>query len=462
MPVRGVPDQMTQIPELFSNQKTIVKRAEDQKRLLIFSDPGTGKTAAMLNCLRYSEGRALAITPKSIMVPAWVRDCQAFTPHLSIEVAIAPEKLRRSAFASGSDVVVINHGGVKWLAKNQGLLEGFDTLIIDESTAFKHPGAARSKALASIRGHFDRRYALTGTPIANNLIDIWHQVFLIDDGEHLGSRYYAFRAATHDPIPQPGGFTRWDVRDGSVETVMDLISPICLRFKLEDCVDMPPHRVSHRMVDLSGQLRRYYDRMAKDAVLALTKDDAEIEAVHAAAVRSKLMQIASGSVYGGDKSAYELGRERYDLIAQLVEERTRPCVIGFQWKHQRDGIIEALERAKLGTPLIIDGDHNKDVDATVTAFQSGKHRAILAPPKTAGHGLTLTAGGTTIWSSPIYDAELYEQLNRRIYRAGQKGSTETIIVAANDTVDEIALERLTGRVATQSDALALLKTLTFA
>lgn len=444
-------------PPLFKHQTEIAKFIVDNRRALVFADPGTGKTAAILSAIVQCGTNAVVFCPKSIMVPAWVRDCERFTPQLKIAVATAPDKNREAAFKSGANVVVINHDGAKWLLKNRALLSRFNFLAIDESTAFKNRTTQRSKALAAIRQHFEYRVVMTGTPMSNGLLDVWHQVFLVDDGEHLGPRYFAFRAATHDQVPITQAISDWRPRAGAVEAVADMIAPICLRYTLEECIDIPDNSTSVRTIALASALRTHYREMERHALLAM--EEGEIEAVNAAAQINKLLQIASGSVYGAQKSVYELGTERYDLIAELVNERTWPCVIGFQWKHQRDGLIQALQNAGIYNIAILDGDNNKDVDEVVTNFQAGKIRVLLAHPQTAGHGLTLTRSRTVIWASPTWNAELYEQLNRRIYRTGQTHKTETIIVAAEDTVDQQVVAKLTGKLNTQSSALDLLKAL---
>lgn len=450
------------MPQLYPHQEHIAQFFVDNGRALVFADPGTGKTAAVLTALRELKRRtgkrALVFSPKSIMHPAWVRDCQTFTPDMTIAMADAPAKNRLKAFESGADIVIINHDGAGWLRENHQLLADFDTLVIDESTAFKNKDAARSKAVAAIRDRFSHRAIMTGTPMSNNLLDIWHQVFLVDDGEHLGSRYYAFRSATHEPVPVTRDINDWVPLEGAIEVVADLIAPICLRYKLEDCVDMPEHVMTHRLITLSPALRKQYHAMQEKAVLAIENGE-YVEAVHAASQVNKLLQIASGAVYGGEGQAYQLAPERYDLIASLVEERQDPCIIGFSWKHQREGIIQALERAGIDEFAVLDGDHNRNVDQLVQDFQAGHYRALLAHPQTAGHGLTLTRAKTTIWASPIYNAELFEQLNRRIYRTGQNARTETIVIAAEDTMDTLALARLTGRIEQQTTGLDLLQML---
>ena len=445
------------MPELMKHQREIRDHITEKRRSLVFAEPGAGKTAAVLTAIRDLGTRAVVLCPKSIMVPAWVRDCEKFTPELTTAVATAPAANRAKAFRQKADVTILNHDGAKWLQDHAHYLNDIETLVIDESTAVKNPQAQRSRAVAAIRDRFDVRVAMTGTPMSNGILDVWHQAYIVDDGEHLGARYYAFRAATHDPVPVAAGINEWRTKPGAEEVVADLLSPIALRYRLEDCVDLPKNRVTIHTIQLPTKLRKSYDEMAHTA--ALEVEEGDISSVHAAALRTKLLQIASGSVYGDDREAYKLGSERYDLTAELVAERPWPSIIGFQWKHQRDGILQALERAGIDSYAVLDGEHNRHVDELVERFQNGEYKALVAHPKTAGHGLTFTKARTVIFASPTSDAELYEQLRRRVYRTGQTGSTETILIAAENTVDEAVCDQLTGKITRQDSALAYLQSL---
>ncbi|MFW5972403.1 MAG: helicase-related protein, partial [Bacteroidota bacterium] len=259
------------------------------------------------------------------------------------------------------------------------------------------------------------------------------------------------------PIPVTMDVNKWVPKEGADEVVMDMIAPITIRYAMEECVDMPERSTHTRYVDLPKQLRKHYDEMQEQALLEL--ENGEVEAVHAASLMGKLQQIASGSVYGVDKNAYELNRERYDLIAELCHERDH-TVVAFQWRHQRNGVIQALERAGIDTYAVIDGEtKDRDINEIVTNFQAGEYQVLLIHPASAGHGLTFTRAATMVWASPTPDAELYEQACRRIYRTGQDRKTETIVIAGRETVDERVLDKLYGRVNAQASAFDLLQSM---
>jgi SNF2 family DNA or RNA helicase len=374
-----------------------------------------------------------------------------FAPELTYRIAFAHN--REEAFEDLTDILLVNHDAAKWVLKNAHVLEGFKFLCIDESTAYKNPGSQRSKAMAAIAGVFDRKVLMTGTPTPNGIIDIWHQIKLVDDGERLGRSYWKFRSATHTPISR-GPFTEWEEKDDIQEAIYGLIHDVNIRHKFEECVDIPANRVRTIQFKLTDKHMQVYQDLKNQAMLTMANMD-QVTAVNAAALATKLMQVASGSVYG-DGTILKLAKERYELITDLIEEREQ-CLVAFNWTHQRDALVQMAKKRKF-TYAIIDGSQSIDARTqAVSDFQAGHVKVIYAHPASASHGLTLTAGTTTIWSSPTYDAEKYQQFNRRIYRAGQDRKTETILIAGAGTIDIKAYKRLEEKVTKMTDLLELLQ-----
>lgn len=448
--------------ELFDHQRETVQFLLNNPRAFVLNDPGTGKTASALVAVRelMSQGwrRALILAPKAILEPSWAADCREFTPELSVATAFA--KNRMQAFSSGADIVVTNHDAVNWIHDNLGILDTFDIIIIDESTAYKNRAAKRSKRLLSLIQDFPIRVAMTGTPMPNTVQDIWHQALLIDDGERLGNNFFRFRATTCTPTAR-GAYTQWDDRAGAQEAVADLLSDISIRFKFEDCIDIPPNFTSTVEYDLNQKTRDMYNELLKECLLQFEND--EVTAVNAAVLVGKLLQIASGAVYSSETAGKVniVDTERYELIAELCSQR-KHSVVAYQWGHQRDLLIEALERAGINRYCVVNNNITSGPDSTgelVKRFQAGEYQVCLAHPKSASHGLTLTRATTTIWASPTHNAEHFEQFNRRIYRTSQTQRTETIRIVGRDTVDAEVYANLDRKLTRQLDLLSLLKRL---
>jgi SNF2 family DNA or RNA helicase len=438
--------------KLFEHQVETINFLAANDRAFITSDPGTGKTRCIIEHMRAEKnnGKALVFAPKSILFPSWAQDIIKFGPELTYRIADA--KNRREAFEDDVDVVLVNHDAARWLKDNTEVLEPFNFICIDESTAFKKPTSQRSKAMARIVSFFEKRVLMTGTPNPNGIIDLWHQVKLVDDGKRLGTSYWKFRASTHTQNSQ-GPFTVWEEKEHIQEAVYGLMHDINIRHKFEDCIDIPENSVHTIKFELSPRHMREYQRLKTQAVLESQSGD--VSAVNAAALATKLMQVASGSVYG-DESVVQVAQERYELIMELIEEREQ-CLVAFNWTHQRDALIALSKKAGI-TYSVIDGSVSvADRNQAVADFQSGHTKVLFAHPASASHGLTLTKGTTTIWASPTYDAEKYQQFNRRIYRAGQTQKTETILVAGNRTIDVKAYQKLEAKVTKMSNLLELLE-----
>ena len=177
----------------FEHQKVTTDFIKDNNRCLITSDPGTGKTRSVLDAIVDRESRTLVLAPLSILEASWGDDILKFTPNLSYAVAYA--KNREKAFKSDARVVITNHDAVKWILKSKHLLDGFDTLVIDEFTAFKNKDSQRSKAMLKLSTLFENRIAMSGTPNSNGICDVWHPALIVDEGERLGRRFYSFRAS---------------------------------------------------------------------------------------------------------------------------------------------------------------------------------------------------------------------------------------------------------------------------
>ena len=181
-----------QTPVAYSHQVDTTKFIIDNPRCLITSDPGTGKTRAVLDAHSLIEGKTLVLAPLSILEAAWVDDIHKFQPNIKYGVAYA--KNRKKIFEDTEvDMLITNFEAVNFLVKNQSYLQDYTTIVIDEFTAFKNREAKRSKNLKSIIGNFDIRIAMSGTPNTNTILDIWHPTLLIDDGKRLGERFYSFR-----------------------------------------------------------------------------------------------------------------------------------------------------------------------------------------------------------------------------------------------------------------------------
>ena len=448
-------NNVTNIPAPYAHQKTTTDFIVDTKCCLITSDPGTGKTRAVLDAHVVLGGRALVLAPLSILEAAWGEDISKFQPNIKYGVAYA--KNRKQIFEdTTNEMVITNFEAVNFLFKNTQYLKDFDTIIIDEFTAFKNRSAKRSKNLNKIISHFTNRIAMSGTPNSNTILDIWHPVYLIDNGQRLGARFYSFRhqACT----PKFNGFANeWIDKPGIEETVADKLSDISIRFALTDCMDLPDKIVRTINTKLTPNVQKQYKTLAEESVL-YTKSGT-VNAVHAAARVKKLLQLVTGAVYDEDGVVQFVHQERYDIVMTLVSQRAH-SLVAFNWKHERDALVEMANKEGI-TYDIIDGSVKSEKRNDIVArYQAGHIKVLFCHPQSAGHGLTLTKANTVIWCSPTYNAEHYQQFNQRIYRAGQTQKTETILIQARNTWEPEVYEKLNTKLGRMENLLHILKEIT--
>jgi SNF2 family DNA or RNA helicase len=472
-----------EIPEYYEHQDETLKFIRgrlDAGKSSVFdtSDPGTGKTrpsiGAFVERRKAGGGKALVLAPKSILQPAWGNDISKFFPGTRYICAYATN--RKKAFDMDVDIYITNHDAVTWLMGTHDEVQSngktkkvrnipdsywseFDTIIIDESTAYKNQNAKRSKAVYNLAKKFDHRQLLTGTPNPNSVTEFWHQVKLLDDGESLGTSFWKFRSAVCEPV-QVGPSTnhiQWKDKPGSEHAVYAMIDEMTIRHEFAKCraaeaeLFGAPYKVYYNLPLRAS--KQYADML--DVAVTMLNDGSILSAQQASTVHQKLMQMASGAVYKEDKTYSLLDSGRYELIMDLIDAR-KQCVVAFQWRHQREEMEKAAKKRGF-TFASIDGSVNDTKrQEAVKGFQDGNIKVIFAHPQSAGHGLTLTAGTTTIWASPTYNSEHYIQFNARINRAGQANETETILVCAENTVDEKVYDRLDSKLSSMQLLLDLL------
>lgn len=457
---------MTKQPPLFKHQAVTKAALKKNPEFFDQSEPGTGKTRVQIEDFAERRARggkpAIITATRSTLESAWAEDFLKYAPDLTVSVAYANN--REKAFAKPADAYILNHDGVNWLAKQpKSFWKPFEggTLIHDESTAFKHNTSMRGKNAAKIAKYFEFRRNMCGEADPNGVLDLWHQYFLLDGGKRLGKSYFAFRSAVCTPV-QTGpmaAHVKWEEKEGVSHLVAALVKDITIKHLLRECVDMPENHVYVRHCPLPPKAAKQYSEM-QDLMVTSVKGKT-ISALNKAVLRVKLLQIASGAIYNRDDpdgaSAHvKVANDRYEYVLDLVQE-TKHSVVFFQWEHQRDELVAEAKRRGVAYVVYDGKTSDKDRKDITTNYQKGMYDVIFAHPKSAAHGLTWTRGTRTIWASPTDNLEWYRQGNRRIDRIGQTQRTETIIVVAPNTYDEIAVERLTGKAVRSDEFVRVLK-----
>jgi len=461
------------------HQASSLKHDSTRDAVFDMSDPGTGKTAVRIWSFtqrRRKKGKCLLVlAPRTLLRTAWGNDFARFAPDMKVSIATANN--RDDALDAEADVYITNHDAVKVLVKkSKSWFEKFDELVVDEATAFKHHTTQRSRALAKIahmriasKPVFKYRRVLTATPISNGVCDIWHQMYVLDEGHRLGPNFYGFRGhvCIARQVGQNANAVRWEDKPGAEEAVFGLLSDIVIRHKFEDCVDIPPTHFYSVDYNLEPKQQKAYDLMLVDQLMELNKAGAtayvpgakavtgvSIQAINAAAVATKLLQIASGAVYDTLGKYHVIDRTRYETLIEMASARKHPLLLFF-WQHQRDLLIEEADKAGLNFCVLDGAATDYERNALVNEYQVGKFDLMLGHPQTVAHGLTLTAGTSIMWPGPTYNLEWWTQANRRQARIGQKNKTEVVTLIAPSTIEKKVYEMCMRKDARQNNLLDL-------
>lgn len=404
-------------------------------------DMGLGKSVITLTALwnllldSFDACRVLVVAPKRVAEDTWPREIQKWEHlhGLTFSLVLGSEKERRAALSKQAMIYIINRENVSWLVENHRW--DFDTLVIDELSSFKSSKAQRFRALKKVRPMCSRVIGLTGTPAPNTLIDLWPQIYLLDMGQRLGRFITHYRERFFIPDKRNREIVySYKLREGAEQKIYDLIGDICISMKAADHLRMPELVFNRVEVHLSPRERKLYDTLKKDMVLTLR--DGEVDAMNAASLSGKLLQLANGAVYSADGKALPIHSRKLDALEDLVEAANgKPVLVAYWYKHDLQRIQERFPDSRV-----------IDTPKDISDWNAGKIAIGLLHPASGGHGLNLQDGGSTVvWYGMTWSLELYQQLNARLWRQGQKNSTviihHIITVGTHDEDVLRALER---------------------
>lgn len=408
-------------------------------------------TLSAINDLRWDIDRVLVIAPKRPAIDTWPEEIEKWDhlKGLDYAVAVGSAKQRDAALKQQAFITIINRENVVWLVDRFRKKKWpFDCIVIDELSSFKSSSAKRFRALKRIRPFVRRVIGLTGTPSANGYMDLWAEIFLLDGGEALGKTLTGYRNQFFTPGRRNGMVIyEWDLRPGAKEEILKRIDPFCVSMKSEDYLSLEEMTTVVRNVNLSDKTMKKYRRMERD--LLLTVDDKTIDAVNAAALTTKLLQLSSGAVYDEDGDPVVIHNEKIDALQTIVEEAPgENLLVFYAYRHE-------LDRIRAVFPEAVD---IKEPGA-ISRWKAGKIPMLLAHPASAGHGLNLQSGGhITVWFSLTTSLELYQQACKRLHRQGQTKPVINYVLLGKDTYDEVVFYRiLQTKEKEQNGVLAALK-----
>lgn len=438
---------MLDISNLHPYQRTCVEWILEHPRCALFVDMGLGKTITTLTAInelmynRLEITRVLIIAPLRVARDTWADEIEQWSHvrHLSTSIALGTAKQRAAALEEDADIYITSRDNVKWLCdRYTAKTWPYDCVVIDELSSFKSPKSQRFKALKKVVSCSKRVIGLTGTPTSNGMMDLWSEMYLIDQGERLGDTLYRYRAAYFNAVQLPT-FTLYKPRSGALKEVTDKISDICLSMQAKDYLQMMPVSYIPWRVTLSAKAAKGYEALKRDMILALPPD-ATIVANNAAVLAGKLKQYAGGAIYDDDGKVKELHSDKMDALKEIIEQADDNVLVAYEYRHE----LARLQRELPDAVLLGEGD-------TLRRWTDGEIHIGLANAQSLGHGLNIQRGGSIIvWYSMPWSLEIYQQFNARLYRQGQTRPVRIYHLIARNTIDERVMGVLRGKQTTQT------------
>ena len=420
----------------------------------VFLDMGLGKSVITLTAIKelcldsFEIRKVLVIAPLRVARDTWPAEIHKWD-HLrdiTYSVAVGTETERKAALMQKATVYVINRENIDWLITKSGIPFDFDMLVIDELSSFKSHTAKRFKSLLKVRPYVKRIVGLTGTPCSNNLLDLWAEFRLLDMGQRLGRYITHYREAYFMPDKRNAQMIfSYKPAPGAEQKIYDLISDITISMKSCDYLKLPECVMNVVPVSMDAKEKEIYDTFKTDMVMSIK--DEQIDAVNAASLSGKLLQMANGAVYSEDEKVIRIHDRKLDALEDLIEGANgKPVLICYWFRHDLDCIKKRFDVREIKT--------SKDIED----WNSGEIPIGVIHPQSAGHGLNLQAGGSTlIWFSLTWSLELYQQANARLHRQGQ---TDTVVIhhiVCSGTIDEDVMKALSRKERTQTALIDAVK-----
>lgn len=483
--------------ELHAYQDKAVDFLEENPFSALFIDLGMGKTVICLTLIarllsRFAYRHALVIAPLRVATQTWPNEIPLWkhTAHMSHVLIRAEdeESLRRiheagvkrratsefRAFTSRnnegkkernpdlerdvnaakaemkeriltrlartpSSLHIINQEQVEWLVTLFGKAWPFDVVFIDESSKFKDHNSIKFKKLKQVRPYIKRLHLLTATPAAETYEHLFAQMWLLDKGERLGNNitYYRNRYFSFNFYKK-----KYFLRPGAEDEILKKIADICLVMKAEDYLKLEKPLLLTRPIKLEPSQLDAYQKFEKEFILDLP-DGTEIEAETAAALNQKLLQLASGCVYDGEKNTHWVHDHKIEDLKQLVDELDgEPLLVSYWFKSSLALLKKAFPKAR-----VMDKEGR-----LVNEWNKGKIKILLVHPASVAHGLNMQKGGHNLYIFDIfYSLELYLQLIGRLARQGQTKVVRVHHATTLGTVDAVAVRSLTKKRNAQDD-----------
>ena len=421
---------------------------------------GLGKTSVALTAINdmlhdsFDVRKVLVVAPIRVCTNSWPDEIRKWN-HLSglrFSVAVGTRRERLAALKADAEVYIINRENLPWLVEQSGLPFDYDMCVLDELSSFKNWQSKRFRAFMKVRPRLKRVVGMTGTPSSNGLMDLFAEYRCLDMGERLGRFIGRYREAYFAPDRRNGNIIySYKPLPGAEDEIYRKIEDITISMKSTDFLDMPSLVTSEYAVTLDDEERKVYDSMKKDLILQLP--GGEVTAANAASLSGKLSQMANGAVYLDDGAYTAIHDRKLDALEDIIEAANgSPVLVAYWYRHDIERISERLRKLHIPAARL-------DKPEDIRKWNNGEYPVMLIHPASAGHGLNLQNGGSTIvWFSIPWSLELYTQTVDRLFRQGQKSETVSVIhITAKDTIDGRIVKALKDKDDTQGALIDAVK-----
>ena len=441
-------------------QKYVIEYIQSHPVSAVFLDMGLGKTSITLTAINnllfdyFAVHKVLVIAPLRVAKTTWSAEIKKWDhlKDLKYSIVVGTPAERKNALQRQADIYIINRENISWLIEYTKAAFDFDMVVIDELSSFKNYQSKRFKALMKVRPKIKRIAGLTGTPSSNGLMDLFAEFKLLDMGERLGRFIGQYRNTYFTPDKRNGQVIfSYKPLPGAEEAIYRKISDITISMKAADHLKMPELVTSDYEVEFSEKEQRKYKELKDNMVLQLSED--KITAANAASLSNKLCQMANGAVYDDEKNFIQIHDRKLDALEDIIESMNgRPVLVAYWFKHDYDRIVERLKMLNVAFAKL-------DTEQSIISWNNGEIPVALIHPASAGHGLNLQSGGSTlVWFGLTWSLELYQQTNARLYRQGQCSDTVVIQhIVAKNTIDEQIMKALKKKDNTQSALIDAVK-----
>jgi len=475
---------------LFPHQRAGVQFLAAARRALLADEPGLGKTAQTIRALKELKDRGEQVFPALVVCPNtlkknWKREFAMWWPGVNVQVISGSATQRRKQFSEEDvDVYVINweslrshsrlasYGSVALarcvdcgghddkvsenrceVHKRELNAIDFKAVIADEIHRSKEPKSKQTRALWAASGDADIRYALTGTPIANNVLDLWPILHWIAPNEWPSKSRWIDRMVD-TMFNAFGGMMVIGVKPHMREEFDAAINPRMRRMlKAKVLPWLPPVIKERRDVEMSTKQKKAYEQM-RDVMIAQLEGGEALTAPSPLTQTTRLLQFASS--YAGiavDEITGEMSvalSEPSCKIDSLMDDidagdfgddSVAVCAVSRQLI---DILSARLEKAKIPHGLITGAQNEDERQKAIDDFQSGRIKWILFTAQAGGVGVTLTAARRLIMLQRPWSLVDYKQALDRVHRIGSEIHDSIVITdyVTEGTIEERVIQVL--------------------